>query len=636
MRMRSFGFLFLAVGLLVGQSLTAQRAAARGDGEMDVLFPEHAIRKASSGWVETQVVFDSARNRLVRFGGNGYPLGFPPTSEWDGVKWVPVVTANVPTAREGFRLAYDAARSRVVLFGGTGPLDETWTYNGTNWTQANPASRPPARYDHGMVYDSGRGRVIVHGGKPDADTTFSDTWEWNGANWTQVTTPTSVSAAQHQLVHDPTRGVTFFIVSGFGGTRLWQYDGSNWTDRTDDDGVPSGDGPTVFNPARGLVERFSSTSNATTARLWTFRPSDPLPKWTSANITVGPGRGTTGYINPFIAYIGATGTALTMRDRLTYSWNGTAWSAVGRLDATTLGHSAWGDVNGDGTPDRVAVYTMADAAATDRTPGKALFQNTGGALAPTPAWIRHDGLSVRTVALGDINNNGRLDVVFGHFSQTAQFQGPLQYYANTGDAAVFGATPTWQSASIHQVAGLALVDVNGDGWLDIAAVTRDSPPRVLVFLSNAGVMPTTPSMSFTLPATASFDLANYSPFAWADVTYNGRLECVVGYKDSDAAGGAAVSVLAFNANATALVERQRIEGVGSPLSLADVDGDGYPDLIAIVSGSGPACFAIPTALSRKRRPGPPPSIAGRPRPSPSAISTATEIRISSWPTAHRV
>lgn len=567
--------------------MVVDQALARGDGEMDVLFPEHALRKPGGGFVATHVVFDSGRNRLVRFGGNGYPLGFPPTSEWDGTKWVPVVTANVPTAREGFRLAYDASRARVVLFGGTGPLDETWTYNGVNWTRASPANRPPARYDHGMVYDSGRQRVIVHGGKSDADTVLDDTWEWNGTTWTQVATATTVASAGHQLVYDPTRNLTLRI----GGTQLWQYDGSNWSDRTALDGYPGNSGPAAFNPARGLVELFGGTnSGGTTAPLWTFRPSNPLPKWTSANITVGPGRGSTGYTNPFITYLGATGTAITMRNRMTYAWNGSAWSGVGRLDAAVIGHAAWGDVDGDGRPDRVATFWMADATATDHSAGKALFLNTGGALAPTPAWTRHDGLAVTAVALGDINNNGRLDAAFGHSSSTP---GRIEYYAHTGTASFYPATPTWQSSSNYTVAGLALADINGDGWLDLAAVTGVGSPQVHVFLSNAGVLPTAPSISFALPPTASIPTSNYAPFAWADVTYDGRLECVVGYSDTAAAGGAAVSVLALNADATALSQIQRIEEANSPLALTDVNGDGYPDLIAIAVGGGPGLFRNP-------------------------------------------
>src|SRR5436309_145576 len=85
--------------------------------------------------------------------------------------------------RDRHAMAYDSARGRVVLFGGSG-LGDTWEWDGTSWTQ-RASSGPPPRYKHAMAYDSARGRVVLFGGDGAAGPYLADTWEWDGTAWTQ-------------------------------------------------------------------------------------------------------------------------------------------------------------------------------------------------------------------------------------------------------------------------------------------------------------------------------------------------------------------------------------------------------------------------------------------------------------------
>ena len=62
-------------------------------------------------------------------------------------------------------MAYDSARDRLVLFGGSG-LNDTWEFDGNGWTNVTPANgNPEGRWRHGMAYDASRRRVVMFGGE---------------------------------------------------------------------------------------------------------------------------------------------------------------------------------------------------------------------------------------------------------------------------------------------------------------------------------------------------------------------------------------------------------------------------------------------------------------------------------------
>ncbi len=191
--------------------------------------PLPAARDGVSG------VFDSARGRLVFFGGEG-PGGhaepFADTWEWDGAEWHLMATTG-PQARGGHAMAYDSNRQRVVLFGGNHGstlLDDTWEWDGVAWTNITPAGgiKPSPRYTHSMAFDPFVGKTVLFGGFDGAYR--SDTWEWDGTKWTPSTGgPTGrVGGA---LAYDPSRG-GLFLFGGYNGSAnlndCWDRIGSNW------------------------------------------------------------------------------------------------------------------------------------------------------------------------------------------------------------------------------------------------------------------------------------------------------------------------------------------------------------------------------------------------------------------------
>ena len=129
--------------------------------------------------------------------------------------------AAPPLAKRGnHTVAYDSARSRLVLFGGSNEIGfnfgDTWLFDGANW---NPVASftPDQRYSHGMAYDINRGRMVVFGGAVGIGNYGSDTWENSGIAWTKVCTgggctPPS-KRAEFGMTYDSTRGKTVL----FGG-----------------------------------------------------------------------------------------------------------------------------------------------------------------------------------------------------------------------------------------------------------------------------------------------------------------------------------------------------------------------------------------------------------------------------------
>jgi hypothetical protein len=89
-------------------------------------------------------------------------------------------------------MAFDSARGKVVLFGGSSPsqlLRDTWEWDGTSWQLVNTGG-PAARWGAAMFYDPTRNVcVLTCGGVYQPGAVYNDTWEWNGATWSQRVTP---------------------------------------------------------------------------------------------------------------------------------------------------------------------------------------------------------------------------------------------------------------------------------------------------------------------------------------------------------------------------------------------------------------------------------------------------------------
>ncbi len=118
---------------------------------------------------------------------------------------------------------------------------------------------------------------------------------------------------------------------------------------------------------------------------------------------------------------------------------------------------AWGDVDGDGDSD-LAVGGYINA----------VYRNENGRFLPTPIWQSADSEERLTqIAWGDMNNDGFLDLVTAnHDIAFASIGKENTIYLNQNGT--LSRSPSWQTDEKSSTAGLALGDMDQDGLLDIA------------------------------------------------------------------------------------------------------------------------------------------------------------------------
>ncbi len=155
------------------------------------------------------MAYDPVSQRVVLFGGMGSDNGryggtpFGDTWEWNGRTkiWTEVFPAASPSPRAA-PIVFDSAQNAIVLFGGDDGCgdgcrtiyNDTWTWNGVTWTQAFPPSSPSARGYHMMAYDGVLQQVVMFGASQSPPSALNDTWAWNGKTWVNLLPPDQPAA----------------------------------------------------------------------------------------------------------------------------------------------------------------------------------------------------------------------------------------------------------------------------------------------------------------------------------------------------------------------------------------------------------------------------------------------------------
>ena len=127
------------------------------------------------------------------------------------------------------------------------------------------------------------------------------------------------------------------------------------------------------------------------------------------------------------------------------------WQSAGSFETVDL---AWGDINGDGTLDL----------ATANRSGSRIYFNMGNALETVASWGTAELYRARSMALGDVDGDGDIDMIIGH--RRLALAEPILFYRNEGGALNMNGEILGQQATT----GVALVDVNGDGSLDLTVL----------------------------------------------------------------------------------------------------------------------------------------------------------------------
>ncbi len=173
------------------------------------------------------MAYDSARQRVLMFGGfqpqTSSGCGIAPAKyyndlwAWNGATWTELATVGAkPAARMGMGMAYDSIRDRVVLFGGQGlgvPFTDTWEFDGNNWIQMNPIHVPSVNPSPALAFDALRNRVTLFGSAKGASGGLLRTWTWDGTDWTNISSGTAPPARnQIRVAFDEKHGE--FVLHG--------------------------------------------------------------------------------------------------------------------------------------------------------------------------------------------------------------------------------------------------------------------------------------------------------------------------------------------------------------------------------------------------------------------------------------
>jgi hypothetical protein len=247
---------------------------------------------------------------------------------------------------------------------------------------------------------------------------------------------------------------------------------------------------------------------------------------------------------------------------------------VGPID--TPNSIAIADVNGDGVPDLLVATTADQGGATS-----AGFANVilGVKSAPgtftTGVHYATTGFNPSSIAVADLTGSGSLDLVIANFG--------------SGSASVFmhGSTPGTYQAAVNVVTGgqpnqVVVGDLNGDGKPDLVLADQSASGNAIVLLQD----PAHPG-HFLAPVDLPTGNVTAS-VAIGDVNGDGKPDIVATAYDANGNNGAVYVFLQNPASPGTFLAPVSFPAGAQPsaVRIADMNGDGLPDLVVADQGPG--------------------------------------------------
>jgi hypothetical protein len=284
----------------------------------------------------------------------------------------------------------------------------------------------------------------------------------------------------------------------------------------------------------------------------------------------------------------------TESDAFIFTFFPSVWYNTAGYGATNFPWIEAGDLNGDGKPDLVVltcIKTYPGCIAHSMV--GVLLGNGDGTFQPVAGYDA-GGYSAESLALADVNGDGKLDIVVSNCGSEADCfgHGLVGVLLGNGDG-TFQPVVTYEVGATG-VQGVVIADVNSDGKPDVLAATGHCPvlgcntsPEVVVLLGNGDGTFESPVGYSSGGASASSEA---NAIAIADVNGDHKLDVVVANCNADLLycdGPGSVGVLLGNGDGTFQPVVTYASGGSNARSVAvaDLNGDGKPDVV-VVNTSG--------------------------------------------------
>jgi Bacterial Ig domain/FG-GAP-like repeat len=246
-----------------------------------------------------------------------------------------------------------------------------------------------------------------------------------------------------------------------------------------------------------------------------------------------------------------------------------------------------GDLNGDGAPDVIIGMGFAPPVVFFNNGTANPFQNVLGTfVAPPPNPTMGFTAQFGAAALADVDADGHPDIVISAFNGPF-FAGntPNMVYLSGGTATPFNNVNGIAIGTQDAATALALGDVNNDGFVDLAVVNTNQVPSRLYITQGA---PLTSGKYSTVQIGT--DLGYGSGIAIADVNGDGKPDLILAYMMSGGTSdpsGIAIYLNNGTSNPFSNVAPVRLLAGQSvwAIAVADLNNDGKADLVASVVGN---------------------------------------------------